>query len=262
MPFLYLMGKQLQGLVFDIKRFAIHDGPGIRTTIFFKGCHLACPWCHNPESQSFQIQTIDSQVFGRYYFVDELLDEIVKDQIFFEESGGGVTFSGGDPIHQLDFLLSLSKSCQRAGVHTAVDTSGYLKPQKWTEILANFDLFLYDLKCITPSLHKSRTGVSNGWILQNLTELIAQKIPTILRIPLIPSFNTSQREIWNILDFISSLEEIPPIHLLFYHKIGKHKYQQMNIPYKMTGIDELTLTDQQKIIDQFHSYGFEPQIGG
>ncbi|MCK5303634.1 MAG: radical SAM protein, partial [Candidatus Heimdallarchaeota archaeon] len=173
------------GMIFDIKHFAVHDGPGIRTTVFFKGCPLSCWWCHNPESKNPNPEERESpskilseaskkcgkDIVGREVQVSEVIEELLKDVIFYDESGGGVTFSGGEPLMQVDFLSSLLKECKKNGVHTCIDTSGYTPRQIIDAVVKNVDLFLYDLKLMNNKEHEKYTGIGNEIIMQNLEYL-------------------------------------------------------------------------------------------
>ncbi|MBD3226410.1 MAG: radical SAM protein, partial [Caldithrix sp.] len=181
----------MKGIVFDLKKYAIHDGPGIRTTVFLKGCPLDCWWCHNPESRASQPESqgdfrqrravdllyTEEGLIGKELTVAQVLSEVQKDQVFYEESGGGVTFSGGEPLIQAKFLKALLEAHQKAGLHTAVDTSGYAPYETFAGINANVDLYLYDLKLMDDTLHQKYIGVSNRLILQNLKKLIAAGQP-------------------------------------------------------------------------------------
>jgi len=228
----------IKGLVFDIKRFALHDGPGIRTTVFLKGCHLNCLWCHNPESindhqEEFQTSIVlDNQTFqrqhiiGRHYHIKELLTIIQKDSIFYHESGGGVTLSGGEPLLQHEFTPSFLKACKASGLHTAIDTSGYASQETIREVAQFTDLFLYDLKLIDNELHKSFTGVNNHLILSNLRLLDEMKKNVIIRIPMIEKVNATDTNLTLLIDFLNDLSEIREIHLLPYHALGDHKHKR------------------------------------
>ncbi|TFH23120.1 MAG: radical SAM protein, partial [Bacteroidia bacterium] len=179
--------------VLDIKRFAVHDGPGIRTTVFLKGCPLSCWWCHNPESQSMKPVTVDierkvngrsvsgKKVYGESMEVEAVLESILKDTHFYEESGGGVTFSGGEPMMQSGGLKRLLEECKGRGLHTTVDTSGYAAQEHFEEIMDVTDLFLYDLKNMSPELHKKYTGVDNQLILSNADYLLKSGANLIFR---------------------------------------------------------------------------------
>ena len=249
-------------IIFDIKRYAIHDGPGIRTTIFFKGCSLRCWWCHNPESHSLDISEFQNKVYGKIYSISGLMDEIRKDLIFFEESNGGVTFSGGEPLIQLPFLINLAELCKKEGFHLALDTSGYIPLEDFKKIVPLIDLFLFDLKLIDEQSHKQYTGVSNEIIIQNLKYLNQQKKNIIIRIPIIPTINDTENELNSMLSLIKELKSIKTIHLLPYHKIADHKYEKMGINQKLNHIQEPSKIQLEQIKDFFQKNGYITQIGG
>ncbi|HBC80263.1 MAG TPA: glycyl-radical enzyme activating protein, partial [Bacteroidales bacterium] len=185
----------MQGLIFNVKRYSIHDGPGIRVTFFMKGCPLSCWWCHNPEGISPVSEDIvnlrrigdnefpQKETVGKYYSVKEILEILQKDRIFFQQSEGGVTFSGGEPMMQPDFLLETLKSCKAEGYHTAVDTSGYASLDNFHAIIPYTDLFLFDLKHLDAYRHIEYTGVSNISILDNLRMIVKSGKDIMVRIP-------------------------------------------------------------------------------
>lgn len=242
--------------LFDIQRNSFVDGPGIRTTVFFKGCNLHCAWCHNPESQSPKPQMMfyqskcancgkcrivspyDADFFcpnaarelcGKEYTADEVWREIKKDARFYQSSGGGVTFSGGECMLQIDFLEALLAQCKKNGIHTAVDTAGNVPFERFERILPYTDLFLYDVKCYDSRLHKQYTGVENGRILENLRLLLAKNASVWVRIPLIPSVNDSEEEMRRIKDFLDSCGKPQRTELLPYHAMGAHKYGALGL---------------------------------
>lgn len=226
-----------QGTIFDIKRYSINDGPGIRTTIFFKGCPLNCIWCHNPESRSQSPQPASNKdIIGKLMSESELLKEIEKDQIFYDQSGGGVTFSGGEPLLQFNFLTSILSECNKKGIHTAVDTSGYLSPTLFRQIAPKADLFLYDLKLLDNDSHNHYTGVPNHIILENIKTLSELKIQTTLRFPVIPTITDSDENIKRIGIFASSLENIHEINIIPYHRNAEAKYIRLKLEYNLRGI--------------------------
>ena len=186
----------MKGVIFDIKRFAVHDGPGIRTTVFLQGCPLGCWWCHNPEGQRNNA--------GNKVSVAEVMDEVIKDSIFYEESNGGVTFSGGEPLHQSGFLSELLKGCKKEGFHTCVDTSGYATKESIDLIMDDTDLFLFDLKHTDDTVHRKYTGVSNSCIIDNLKYLAGKKKEIILRFPVIPGINDSTDNISEMLKLLKN----------------------------------------------------------
>ena len=256
----------MKATIFDIQRNSFVDGPGIRTTVFFKGCNLHCKWCHNPESQSAQKQMMyykdkcigcgkcaevcpnqlkkcdfcgkcelycpadARKVCGKEYSVDEVFNEIAKDKMFYENSGGGATFSGGECMLQTDFLCEILKKCKDNGIHTAVDTAGNVPWQYFEKILPYTDLFLYDVKAISDDLHKQGTGVSNRLILENL-EKLSGKRDIIVRIPLIGGFNDSETEVSGIAEFLKKIKCIKK-EPLPYHSMGEHKYDALGIKNK------------------------------
>ncbi len=262
-----------KAMIFDIQRNSFVDGPGIRTTVFFKGCNLRCKWCHNPESQSFEKQMMfykdkctgcgkcrevcpnhlkkcdfcgkcelycpaeARKICGREYTSDEVLAEVIKDKAFYDNSGGGVTFSGGECMLQLDFLCEILKKCKSEGIHTAVDTAGNVPWKSFEKILPFTDLFLYDIKAFGAELHRKGTGVSNELILENLKNL-SGRADIIVRIPVIGGYNDNDEEIRQIADFLKQIKIIKA-ELLPYHAMGEHKYtalgrntESFNVPNK------------------------------
>ena len=249
-----------KAILFDIARNSYVDGPGIRTTVFFKGCNLHCAWCHNPESQSAKPQMMfykhkctgcgkckekcpnalekcdlcskctlycphdAREICGNEYTVNEVLREVVKDKKFYENSGGGVTFSGGECMLQIEFLTEVLKACKENGIHTAVDTAGHVPYERFEKILPYTDLFLYDVKCFDSEKHKQYTGVRNELILENLKNLLATDTPVWIRIPIIPTVNDTEEEIQQFKDYIFSCGKPEKIELLSYHAMGEHKY--------------------------------------
>lgn len=272
------------GIIFDIMHFSTHDGPGIRTTVFLKGCPLQCAWCHNPESQSLipQImlrpnlciacqaclkacpngaitnrvgkiiydrtrchlcgQCVDvcvsgaREMVGRQMWSEDVLREIEKDQPFYDESGGGVTFSGGETLIQFEFLKEMLHLCHQRGIHTALDTSGFAPWVQLEEILPDVDLFLYDIKSTDDAVHQKYVGVSNHLILENIRKLSEYDVPIIIRMPYIPSINDTVEQIQALGELAGSLKNLVGIEILAYHKIGIEKYKRLQLPYLLVGI--------------------------
>ena len=244
--------------IFDIERSSFVDGPGIRTTVFFKGCNLRCAWCHNPESQNIkpELAFFESRcigcgkcrekcphalsscdlcgtctiycpsgartVYGKEMEVDEIIEEILKDRAFYEASGG-VTFSGGECMLQIDVLEALLKRCKECGIHTAVDTAGHVPYEFFERILPYTDLFLYDVKCFDKEKHKQYTGVDNERILDNLKQLLKSNAPLWIRIPTIPTVNADEGEMRAIKAFLDDCGTPLKIELLPYHSMGEGK---------------------------------------
>jgi pyruvate formate lyase activating enzyme len=275
-----------RGWIFNIQKYSVHDGPGIRTTVFFKGCPLACAWCHNPEGISPQPEIIVQesrclvcgecrkacplvspnastaglparndactfcgacidacptearQMVGQQTAVVDILDVILQDRIFYEESGGGVTFSGGEPLLQPEFLEALLRACRARDIHTAVDTSGLAATDHLRRIAPLTDLFLFDLKLLDDVLHRKYCGVSNCFILENLKLLANTHANLWLRMPLIPGINDSDDNLEALARFAADLPGIRQVSLLPYHKIGIRKFQQVGQSYALDHVEE------------------------
>ncbi|MBE0637635.1 MAG: glycyl-radical enzyme activating protein [Bacteroidales bacterium] len=265
----------MKGIVFDIRRFCVHDGPGIRTTVFLKGCPLRCRWCHNPESQEKQIEHTKKEIIlegrkllkdvqiGKEMTINEVLTEIRKDIVFFNESGGGVTFSGGEPLSQPEFLQQLLKSCQQEGLHTAVDTCGYANPEIIEKIRQSTDLFLWDLKHTDPITHKQFTGVDNRLILKNLEMISKHNKKTNIRIPVVPGFNNTVEEMTIIVNYLKSLNgSITGVNLLPYHSMAKAKYSRLSKDFALADFDKVQDNDLFLFREIFEKEGFKTKIGG
>ena len=237
--------KQSTGTIFDIQHFSVNDGPGIRTTVFFKGCPLRCLWCHNPESYIADTQVMfhkerciqcgmcktdislcptgAKKLVGRNVTVDEVLAEVLEDTHFYETSGGGLTLSGGEPMAQPAFALALAKAAKEKGLHVCIETSGFCNAESLTEIQPFIDLFLYDYKATGDDAHLAFTGVSQELILQNLFMLNELGADIILRCPMIPEHNITEEHVKGIMDVASNLKHLLEIHLEPYHNIGVSK---------------------------------------
>ncbi len=264
----------MEGIIFDIKHFAVHDGPGIRQTIFFKGCPLNCWWCHNPESQAanpekfVKINKLDGKEFrkkitvGYKIAVNELFKIISGDQVFFEESGGGVTFSGGEPLMQADFLYEIAKLCKQNNIHTCIDTTGYASEKTIKKITEVIDVFLYDIKLIDNELHKKYTGAPVTGIIRNLKCLDQNKKNVVLRFPVIPGITNTEKNLSEIKSFIKSLKNINQIDILPYHNISNGKYERFKKENKMSSAQALPDKDMNILKAEFESIGFNVSIGG
>ena len=267
----------MKGIVFDIKKYAIHDGPGIRTTIFLKGCPLKCIWCHNPESIKPECETIilinrkktlnlsyseTKEVFGREVSSEEIFKEIKKDILFYDDSDGGVTFSGGEPLMQTNFLADLLQKCKDLDLHTVVDTSGLAKWSNFEKIKNLTNLFLYDLKIMDSEKHFEFTGVKNDQILDNLKKLSEEGSKMRIRIPLIPGITDTDENIDAIIDFVKDKSGIKGIDILPFNTVYESKYRKMNLDNKLKNLKKQS---QQKLTDiksKISNAGFEVKIGG
>ena len=245
----------MTGRIFDIQRFSVHDGPGIRTTVFMKGCSLRCPWCHNPEGLSYEKQpqffkeecigctscggehSIDKaglcptnalQVAGRDISAEELLSEILRDRDFYGDSGG-VTFSGGECLLQYEFVTEMLKLAKAEGISTAVDTSGAVDWKNIEATLDYTDIYLYDVKCVTSELHEKVIGKDNRLILENLKRLGDAGAKIWIRVPVIPDFNDSKDEVEKIAEILSKLKGVERATLIPYHTLGKNKYETLGM---------------------------------
>jgi len=297
-----------RGLVFNIMRFALHDGPGIRTTVFLKGCPLSCWWCHNPESRSRKPEVVyvvercircgdcvracpeaaleldewvvraphlcqqharcvdacstgAQEVFGRWTSFSDVMAEVLKDQIFFDESGGGITISWGEPLLQPDFVEALLSACRAQRIHTVLDTCGYAESRVVDRIRRNVDLFLFDLKLMDPTKHQQFTGVGNARILANLSLLAESGSAVIVRIPVIPAVNDDEDNLAAVSSFLSPLR-LRNVDLLPYHRIARGKYSRLGLTYRMEDLLPPTEEGLQAIAARLRRDGFHVQIGG
>lgn len=261
--------------IFDIKRFAVHDGPGIRTTVFLKGCPLQCWWCHNPESQEREPVSVEivrklngkslagKKVYGEHMEVEQVVEILIKDAHFYEESGGGVTFSGGEPLMQPDGLVQLLEASKNHGLHTTVDTSGYASWEQFEKIWHLTDLYLYDLKNMDPELHKKYTGVDNALILSNADKLLEKGARLIFRIPVIPGINTINSELETMVRFLKERsEKLSEVHLLPYHRIAENKYRNLKMEQHLADVAEPDEHLMRHVVEEFEQTGLELIIGG
>lgn len=228
------------GRIFDIQRFSVHDGPGIRTIVFLKGCVLRCKWCCNPESQSYKIEDMISggvsKVVGRDVTAGEVLETVAKDRIYYRRSGGGLTLSGGETFCQPDFALALFRGAKEMGINTAIETTSCAPIETILKILPFIDYYLMDIKHIDPEKHKRFTTKDNQMILEN-AKIIAEKANNmVIRVPVIPTFNDTPEEIAQIAEFASKLKNVSRIHLLPYHRLGQDKYEGLGRNYEMSHI--------------------------
>ncbi len=298
------------GVVAHIQRFSLHDGPGIRTTVFLKGCPLNCLWCHNPESRASrpEIMVVESrcircgrcasvcpnqlasdsiafdqqpgavcrlcgacvkacpsaarQMVGRQMTVGEVLDEIRRDTIFYDDSQGGVTFSGGEPLAQPQFLGSLLTACAAEGIHTAVDTCGFAAAEQVLAMAARADLILYDLKMLDDAKHTRLTGVSNALILDNLRALQPVHNNVWLRIPVIPGLNDGEEDLEALKGLAAGLPAVRQINLLPYHQTAKHKFRRLGISYELSDVRPPSAEFMERACARLRDGGLPTRIGG
>lgn len=257
----------VRGRIFNIQRFSIHDGPGVRTIVFLKGCPLRCKWCCNPESQSYKQEqiTLGGTVrdVAHDVTVGEVLDEIEKDRAYYRRSGyGGVTLSGGECLWQPDFSEALLRAVKAIGISTAIETTGYAELDVIRKLLPHIDTVLMDIKHINSEKHKAFTTRDNALILKNAEHIARESRHLIIRTPVIPTFNDTNEEIADIAAFASHLEGVDELHLLPYHRIGSDKYAGLGRTYEMSHIappDKNHMAELKKIVE---SYGLKCQIGG
>ncbi len=249
-----------KGTIFDIKKFAIHDGPGIRTTVFFTGCPMDCWWCHNPEARNGDTGKLTEKT--RTVTVSEVVEQVEKDRIFYDQSGGGVTFSGGEPLAQPDFLYSLLDACRERGFHTVVDTCGYAPMEDFDRIYDLTDLFLFDVKIMDSDSHTKYTGVSNGLVLENLRRLVKKGPKVQIRIPLIPGITDTEENIESVISLLANLPGINGISLLPYNRFGEDKRRRFKLDDRLGSLPTQPRVDVEAFAARFSSQGYDVKIGG
>ena len=307
-----MKAEDTKGVIFNVQHYSIHDGPGIRTTVFLKGCPLKCFWCQNPESQDHKpviflnaekctgcgmcvdvcpeeaIRIIDNisvtdrklckglgncaeicpndarNLMGRYITAGEVFEDVNSDAIFYQNSGGGVTISGGDPVAQPDFTISILKLCRDAGIHTAIDTCGYTNWETLKKILEYVDLVLYDFKHMDSDEHRKNTGVTNDLILDNVKKIHHElKLPMLARVPILPGSNDSFENLERTARFISNeLANGIGVHLLPYHRLGETKYERMEESEKSIPVQPPSDKYMVKLKEIFEAYGLTVNLGG
>ncbi len=298
------------GFIFNIQKYSLQDGPGIRTTVFLKGCPLCCQWCHNPESISprREIIVVESrciacgecraacefgesvagtgmlpprhdqctlcagcvdacptgarQVIGRTMTVAEVVAEVMKDRIFYEDSGGGVTISGGEPLMQPGFVKSLLEELRESGVHVVLDTTGFGCTEHLLEAAKLANLVLYDLKAFDEQRHRELTGVSNRSILANLTALNEVHRNVWIRLPLVPGFNNDRGEWRQIADFVTGLRCVTLVNLLPFHRSGLHKYARLGQVHGLHGVEVPSEELMERAAEVFRACKLPVKIGG
>lgn len=305
------MSSQMKATVFDIERYALYDGPGIRTVVFFKGCPLRCAWCANPESQSpapqfafwpercigcggciqscpvgalsvrdgriarelsvcthcaacvEQCPAEAMQLFGKTMRLAEVMEEILRDEAFYRTSGGGVTFSGGEALLHADFVSELARQCRGRGIHTCMETSGYAAWKQFAKLLPYIDCFLYDIKQTNAALHRQYTGRDNAQILKNLEQLAQSGASVTVRLPVIPGCNDQMENFQSIVQFLRErAPAIRQVDLLPYHRLGRGKYDRLQIPYTLDQLEPPPASVMQQYKRFFEEAGFQVRVGG
>jgi len=306
-----MANKVRSGLIFDVKRYAINDGPGIRVTFFLKGCPLHCAWCHNPEGISPQVQkmytaskcigcsrcveacpekvckltpegivteweicttcgicgdvcpTKATEMSGKIVTVEDIVTIVEKERVFFDQSGGGVTFSGGEPLMQADFLITVLDELGARSIHRTVDTTGLAKKEILLEVAERTDHFLYDVKMMNSDRHRKWTGVGNEKILKNL-QLLAETGASInIRIPLVKGVNDDDENIEQTAVFVASLAgEKKSVNILPYHNIMANKYEKLGEDFSITNMSEPTSFELSNVISKFAAFGLKASTGG
>lgn len=256
-----------KGRIFDIQRFSIHDGPGIRTIIFLKGCVLRCKWCCNPESQSYEIQQMnlngETKTVGRDVTVADVIKEAEKDRAYYYRSGGGLTLSGGESLCQPEFTRDILRGAKENGINTALESTACASYDKIEEILPYLDTYLMDIKHINSEKHRKFTGRPNELILENAKKIAKSGLTNlVIRVPVIPGFNDTKKEIGDIARFASELEGVNKMHILPYHKFGIDKYKGIRRMYELMDIRPPSQTIMELLKAEAEKYGIECQIGG
>ena len=256
----------VKGRIFDIQRYSIHDGGGIRTIVFLKGCPLRCKWCCNPEGQHYNVEKMTlggkEKIVGQDVTVGEIIDIVERDRIYYRRSGGGLTLSGGESLTQPDFAVALLKTAKERGINTAMESTGFADFSVISRYLPYLDLYLMDIKHMNSAKHKEFTSQPNELILENAKKITDAGARLIVRTPVIPTFNATKEEIGEIAKFASLLIGVTQMHILPYHRIGTDKYKGLNRDYSLTGIEPPSKELMNELLEVVNSYGLKGQIGG
>ena len=256
----------VKGRIFDIQRYSIHDGGGIRTIVFLKGCPLRCKWCCNPEGQHYNVEKMTlggkEKIVGQDVTVGEIIDIVERDRIYYRRSGGGLTLSGGESLTQPDFAVALLRAAKERGINTAMESTGFADFSVISRYLPYLDLYLMDIKHMNSAKHKEFTSQPNELILENARKITDAGTRLIVRTPVIPTFNATKEEIGEIAKFASSLKGVTQMHILPYHRIGTDKYKGLGRDYSLTGIEPPSKELMNELLEVVNSYGLKGQIGG
>ena len=255
-----------RGRIFDIQRYSIHDGPGIRTIVFLKGCPLRCRWCCNPEGQNYKIETMrvngTDKIYGEDITVEELMPRLIRDEFYYRRSGGGIPLSGGECLAQPDFAPHILHACQDLGYNTTIETTGYSTWENIEKYLPYLDYVLMDIKHIDSEKHKEFTGVNNEIILENAKRFAQSGVDLTIRVPVIPGFNNTPEEISAIASFAATLPGVSNLHLLPYHRLGEGKYEGLGREYKLHGVEPMKKEYVTSLLDVAKKSGLNCRIGG
>ncbi len=249
----------MEALIFNLQKFSLHDGSGIRTNVFFQGCNLRCKWCANPESMEIAHDLTHGK--AKRYTLCELMAELIKDKPFYDASGGGVTLTGGEPLLQYEFVLALCDALHAADIRVNLETAANVSPDIFRRVALKCDAILADLKHYDPSAHKRGCGVDNALTIENIRYALQAGVHTIIRIPIIPAFNNSARDMREFVRLLGNIG-VREVHLLPFHQLGESKYNDLNIDYAYAGIPQLHSEDMEPLAEILRKNGLQVQIGG
>lgn len=257
-----------KGRIFDIQKFSVHDGPGIRTIVFMKGCTMRCKWCCNPESQNYKIEKMTvngkEKIIGEDVTVGEVMETVMQDLPYYRRSGGGITLSGGECLCQKDFARDILKASKQNGINTAIESMANVPYENIEEVLPYLDYYLMDIKNMNSQKHERFCGMPNELILRNAKRVAeVSSVSLTVRVPVIPTFNDTEEEIAEIAKFAKSLKTVKAIHLLPYHRLGQDKYKGLNREYELEGILPPDKDKMEKLLKvAAETSGLNCRIGG
>lgn len=255
-----------KGRIFDIQRFSVHDGPGIRTIVFLKGCLFRCRWCCNPESQEYEIQQMNMpgkpKIIGEDVTAGSVIDEVIKDMPYYRRSGGGLTLSGGESLLQPEFAGALLCAAHSFGINTAIESTGAVDFKIIEELLPHIDYFLMDIKHMDREKHMQYVSKPNTLVLENAQKIARAAQNLVIRVPVVPTFNDTEQEIADIAKFAASLPGVKKMHILPYHRLGADKYASLGREYTMADILPPSDDKMARLQRAAQRCGIECQIGG